>query len=215
MAEPKLMTLADLKAAHRRSLAAIASLAEDEIMASQSVKNKSAKASLLQANVNEMCAATYTHLFRHYFPTSGHDVRKEDKTAIDPTLLARMRALEEQIKVAEEAIQVHRSQLPLRIRDIVQADFAAKAAVPSLKRKVPDTESEEAQPVILPDLTDVQTAFAETAAKIIELKTQLPITIQEAGDTIRVIEHAIKKPKAAIDVLMEGGSPATAKTMFK
>ncbi|KDO31025.1 hypothetical protein SPRG_04211 [Saprolegnia parasitica CBS 223.65] len=176
---PKLMALSDLKAAHRRSLHAIASIAEEEIGAmaktaagtTAPVKNQSAKASLLQANVNEMCAATYTHLFRHYFPTS--DAGKEAKAAIDPTLLARMRELEEQIKATEESIQGYRTQLPIKIRDIVQTDFDAKAKLTGVKRKLPDVAATLVAPT-LPDLSDVQASFTQTAAKIHELKNTCP-----------------------------------------
>ncbi|OQS04744.1 estradiol 17-beta-dehydrogenase [Thraustotheca clavata] len=215
MAEPKLVTLHELKAAHRRSVCATESIAEQEIsnMPSTNASSLQNKASFLQASVNEMCAGTYTHLFRHYFPTSGHDARKEEK-AIDPKLLARMKELEEQIQTAEQSIKVYKSQLPLRIRDIIQADFDTKTknALAGTKRKLPQESSSPSQ---LPDLTDVQTAFAQTTNKINMLKNQLPVTIQEATDTIRVIEHAIKKPKSNIDVLMQGAPTTSVSASLK
>jgi hypothetical protein len=64
--------------------------------------------------------------------------REERPFEIDAALVARMKSLEEQITAKEQAIAAHKTQLPLKVREALLAEFERKNE--SLKRKTMDDE---------------------------------------------------------------------------
>ncbi|KAF0697172.1 Aste57867_12166 [Aphanomyces stellatus] len=203
------MTVVDLKAAQRRSMKAIRQIAHTEMEALEPDMPEETRreiAGVLQAHVNELCSSTFTYLVRNYFPTATY-APKKDESPIDPKTLARIKDLESQILAKEASIQAHQTKMPATIREIMQAKFAAKAkpleeaaAAAALSHPCSTTNGIEYSAA---DIADLKATFERIAAKIDQLDMKLPVTMQEATDTIHVIEHAMTRPKTQIDALME------------
>ncbi|RHY87726.1 hypothetical protein DYB35_002385 [Aphanomyces astaci] len=206
------VTFADLKAAQRRSMKALREIALTEINSLEPQMPEASRreiAAVLQAHVNEMSSSTFTHLARVYFPTElrtpscrpSHpsnliiciESTKKTESPVDPAALARIKDLEAQIHATEQRIHAHQSRLPTTIRDILHANFAAQAkaleVALSSPSKVPVTDSDGTSiKYSEEDITAVKATFARISAKIDQLNTKLPVTMQQATDTIHVVQ---------------------------
>ncbi|RLN60574.1 hypothetical protein BBJ29_002836 [Phytophthora kernoviae] len=168
-----------------------------------------AQQQIFRAHVNDLCATVFAAALRKYNPED-----KEDMAPLDGETVAKLNALEKQLKEKEAEVKKLRERVPRLAAANARRELAkARKRHADVLVEEPETTGNLGAELTEEQLEALKAAYVKTTASIETTSAKLSQVMSQTTETINIVEQAMKRPKTMIDVAMEN-SPLKAKALL-
>ncbi|KAF4317565.1 hypothetical protein BBO99_00003288 [Phytophthora kernoviae] len=168
-----------------------------------------AQQQIFRAHVNDLCATVFAAALRKYNPED-----KEDMAPLDGETVAKLNALEKQLKEKEAEVKKLRERVPRLAAANARRELAkARKRHADVLVEEPETTGNLGAELTEEQLEALKAAYVKTTASIETTSAKLSQVMSQTTETINIVEQAMKRPKTMVDVAMEN-SPLKAKALL-